>query len=496
MEKGRAPAGAGKDARDRAADASAGSSVASGHDVAPGTLLAHLAVTDLTLEGGGVARHEGRVVFLDRGIPGDVVTARVTGLRKGVLEAEVDAVEEPSPHGVLPWCEAFGMCGGCQLQHMSPEEARRWKRRRVAETLARLGGAGRIPVEETLYAASDRRGRIKTTLAFGGDGAGGTLLGMRRRGGKEVIPIRDCGIHVRPLAGLLDRLREGVAALGLRAWEGGTHPGGLRFCIVHSPIHTPPDGVPKTLLEIVTGPARGRSGAAVEGRVRELAEGLKADLGLAGVVHTRRGDAADVARGESTALVLGQDWYEERAGDIVLSVPHDAFLQTDTAAAGTLLALVLREAGLAGSETVWDAYCGVGAIGLSLASKASRVLGFERQAGAVAAARRNAETLGLSGCTFLQGDVARLLGKCLAGRDASPDLLVLDPPRAGIGRDVAQLVRRTPAGRILYISCDVGTQARDVAWLAPVWRPVKAVPVDMFPYACHVESLVVLERGG
>ena len=241
---------------------------------------------------------------------------------------------------------------------------------------------------------------------------------------------------------------------------------------------------------VPSGGGKSRSARSNTDAVRALGLKLMEEFSLTGFVHLERRNPSDVAQGEWVVFSTGSGKYRERFGHLVLTVPHNAFLQTNSGLAALLYECALEEAALTGGETVWDLYCGAGAIALHAAGRAGEVHGFDAQPDAIAAARKNGAALGLAHCHFHQG----AMSPSLLASAAKPDVIFADPPRAGIDRSVINALLAAPARRLVYISCDPGTQARDVALLSPAWKTLRSRPADMFPYTPHVENIVVLDR--
>ena len=454
--------------------------------LSPGTLLESLAVSDLTVDGGAVARHEGRVVFLDRGLPGDVVAARVAEDKKRVIHAAVTHIQEPSPHARPAWCPHFSLCGACLWQDMAPEALLAWKQRFVRQALARIGGAGDVPVAPVLPSPRQRAYRNKMAYAFVSDQEG-LRLGLRQRASRAVVEVTECGMQPPEAMRLLALAREEAGRLSLPAWDG--RGGVWRFLVIRVSDYLE-RGKPRIVVECVTGPDGEHPAHAA--KVRELLQHLLTG-GATGVLHTVRMSATDVPQGEHTVYAGGDSVIREKYGDIPLEVPVDGFMQTNTGAARELYARVVAAAGLTGLETVWDVYCGVGGIALSLAPMAASVHGFELGKSSVAAARRNCQAAGLPHCRFTAGDVSHTLMRAFE-RFGAPDVMVVDPPRSGMDARAISAIAAIPARRLIYVSCDAATQARDLARLRPVWKAVEAFPVDMFPHTPHIENILVCER--
>jgi 23S rRNA (uracil1939-C5)-methyltransferase len=495
-------------------------------------LIGPLAVSDISVNGTGIARHEGRVVFLDGGLPGDTVIAAIRSVGKNILYASIVKTLAASPHSAAPFCPHAGECGACSLQHFSYDAALAWKRDHVRNSLTRIGRMENPDVAELLPSPKRRAWRSRMAYAFApASEAGreaGLALGLRRRGGKTVVPVTACAAQDSEVMRLSAYMRARAHGLGLPAWEGGEGArrkaarkpcdtnlsrsvgprGYLRSLVVHTPEYAPA-GRRQILVEIISGPehaVRGEKGPAdaecgTHGnkhetglsraeKIRILGKELTEHFGLTGFIHSERARLSDVAEGERQVYATGSEHRLEQYGNITVKAPYDAFLQTNTLCARALFALAAEAAGPAGSQTVWDLYSGVGCIALCLAGTARAVHGVELSAGAVAAAQENAAAAGFEQCFFHQGSPCpeRMRGL------PTPQLIVVDPPRAGLSADVIELLLEVPAERLLYLSCDAPRQARDVALLSPAWRAVKSFPADMFPYTPHVENLLVMER--
>lgn len=480
-----------------------------------GTVLESLTVSDLTVEGQGLARYtqngRNRVVFLDGGLPGAVVDASVSGVRSGVLRASIIRETQPSPLAVQPWCPHAGECGACDWQHFAPEALLEWKRKHVEQTLARLGGIRDLAVPALLPSPEERAYRNKMVYAFAPGPQGEPQLGLRKKRARTLVEVTACGMQPAPAMDILAETRKLACRLGLRAWQGPLDEQGrrvrerasgyLRFLTLRMPSYTP-GGTARILLECITG--TDHDGPAVcdgtgQGErlcnaeaVERMAETLLRQFPLSGFVHSERSQTSEVGQGERVVRSFGSTRYQERFGHLLLEVPHDVFLQTNSGAAARLYAAIEAELEPGGGQCVWDIYSGVGSIGLYLARRAGAVFGLEIQAAAVHAARKNAAALGYTHCHFQKGvpDPQKLQSL------PPPDCIILDPPRAGLDAGAVQALCQVPASaaKLVYVSCDPGTQARDAARLRPHWQPVRCQSVDMFPYTPHVENMLVFER--
>lgn len=468
----------------------------------PGDCLEDLLITDLTVQGQGVARFNGRVVFVDQGLPGTRLSALVTRVAKNLVQAKRISETVKSPHEVAPWCPHFGECGACMWQNFAEPAALEWKAEHVRQTLARIGRSPGVPVEPVVASPLRKGYRNKMSYAFAAGADGGLLLGLRRANDHAVVEVDSCGLQHPAAMEILAFVRKEAARLALSAYnnaegQGKGDPrrsrGYLRFLVARTPDAPEADGSPQILVECISGPAHsapaGKGLSNAEALLR-LGESLCRTFGCS-FAHSERKDKADVAQGEKTISLIGKDSFWEKIGRLTLTAPYNAFMQTNTQAAAILYELIEREAGLRESDVLWDIYCGVGGAGLYAARGARQAHGFELQPEAVAAARKNASDLGLNHCFFHAGDVA----KTLVMEDIpQPNVIIADPPRAGLSEAVREPLLKSAARRFLYVSCNAATQARDAASLADNWKAVKSLPVDMFPYTPHVENLLVFER--
>ncbi|MDL2267496.1 class I SAM-dependent RNA methyltransferase [Desulfovibrio sp. OttesenSCG-928-G15] len=475
-----------------------------------GTELHDLTITDLTVQGQSIARHDGRVLFLDQGLPGEVVDARVIDIRKKTVFCEVTHITQYSPNRVSPWCPHFGDCGACMWQHCTLKAQREWKHRHVTQTLARIGKVTDIVVHPVAASPLSRAYRNKMAFAFGASSdEEGCAIGLRLHRGHALVEVTQCGIIPEAANQVVGFVRnwlnadDGDSETASPAAGSGSLAGYLRFLVVRVPDYAP-EGKRAVHVECITGTnhralfgktqddaaAGGRKGGTTNrDKVMELANLLCSKHKLAdGFVHSERKSTADVAQGERVIATFEKPFAKEAFDGCVLScVPHDAFLQTNTSVATLLYRRVAEEAGLGGTEVLWDLYCGVGSIALYLAGQTKEAHGFEVNPNAVKAARKNAAALGMSNCHFHTG----ALGKTSLSGIAAPDCIVLDPPRAGLDEGVAEMLLSLPARKLLYVSCDAATLARDCTRLASRWTPTACYPFDMFPNTPHVETLTV-----
>jgi len=434
-----------------------------------------LRVESLAHGGAGVARADGYVVFVRGAVPGDRVRARITKSKRSFGEADSVELLEPSPERVEPSVPH----PGAPWQVLSYERQLAEKERQVADALSRLGGFEDPPVEPIVPAVERLRYRNKVEYSFGEDEAGELVLGFHRPGRWDLIDDVSEDILASER---VDELREAVKAWtrseGLSAYDRRDHSGLLRNLVVREGRRT---GMLQARL--VTGPG--------DLRTEELAAAVPADS----LLLTRAAGVAETTREGETGVLRGQEAIEEELSGLRFRISPDAFFQTNTEMAERLYTSAVELAGLSGRERVLDLYCGIGTIGLVLALDAGEVFGVEVVEQAVADAIDNAKLNGIDNASFFAGDV-RTAMRPLLERSGPPDVVVLDPPRAGLSQKVVRRVLEAEAQRIVYVSCNPTTLAPNARQMVEAGYGLKTVrPVDLFPQTPHIESVALLERG-
>jgi 23S rRNA (uracil1939-C5)-methyltransferase len=442
-----------------------------------------LRIDSLAYGGNGVARLNGFVVFVRRGLPGDLVRARVTKVKKGYAEATATAVVEPSASRVEAPCRHVPACGGCRFQDLAYEAQAQAKHEQVREALARIGGIGDPPLEPIVAAASPFHYRNKLEYSFTRGEDGQPALGFHRAGRwDEVLEIERCWLTTELGNGVRDAVRDWAREERLEPFDQAAQTGYLRHLVVREGRNTG-----QALVVLVTAPGE----LSDPGHLVDVLRRFPEVRSIHWAVNDRPAEVTNLP----TRLLWGEEAIEEELCGLRFRVRPNAFLQTNTDMAERLYSLAREAAGLTGSETVYDLYCGIGTIGLSMAGQALSVWGVEVSEESVACAIENAELNGISNAAFFAGDVARSLEE-LAERAGPPDVVVVDPPRAGLsGRALRQIGRLAPR-RLVYVSCNPTTLAGNVKELAAEWgyRLERATPVDMFPHTPHVEAVALLTK--
>jgi 23S rRNA (uracil1939-C5)-methyltransferase len=441
-----------------------------------------LAIDSLAYGGNGVARLDGFVVFVRRGLPGDTVRARVTKVHRRHAEALATEILVAGPDRVDAPCAHYPVCGGCRFQDLAYGSQVAAKEQWVRDSLQRLAGLADFPLEPIVPAASQFHYRNKMEYSFARL-ADGSTLGLHKAGRwDEVLEIEKCWLTTDVGNAIRNRMREWAREEKLPAYDQGTHEGYLRHLVVREGRNTG-----QALVQLVT--ARG------ERFDRERLIEVLTEIPEVRSIHWSVNTGVAEVTNLPTELLWGEDAIEEEIGGLRLRVRPNAFLQTNTEMAGRLYEIAREFAGLEGGETVYDLYCGIGTIGLSLATRALTVWGIEISEESVACAIENAELNSLGNVAFFAGNVGEVLRE-LRERAGDPDVVVVDPPRAGLAGKALKRLGEIGAPRVVYVSCNPTTLAGDAKRLAESYgyRIVRARPVDMFPHTPHVECVALLER--
>ncbi|OGL21139.1 MAG: 23S rRNA (uracil-5-)-methyltransferase RumA [Candidatus Rokubacteria bacterium RIFCSPLOWO2_12_FULL_71_19] len=455
-----------------------------------------ISIDDLAFGGEGVGRVDGYVVFVPGGIPGDRLRVRLGQARARFARGTIDAVESPSPHRVASPCPYFGRCGGCRLQHVAYPAQLAFKSKQVADCLERLGGLGAVELRPIIAAPETYgyRNKMEFTVAPAGraparetsPGARPPLIGLHEADRYDsVLDIERCLLQSERMNALLDEVRRFVAERGCPAWEQESGEGLLRFVMLREGQRTR-----EAMVNVVTSAPAVSELAPLVGRLQARVPETTS------VVLNVNPKKASVAVGVEEHLLGGRDHIRESLGGLTFQVSPGSFFQTNTVQAERLFELVLASAALGGDETVVDLYSGTGAISLLLARGSRWVYGIEVAPAAVADAVRNAEANGIVNCAFLAGEVRFVLPSLLA-KGVTADVVVADPPRAGFHpKALHALVTLRPA-RLVYVSCNPATLARDLGELVRAGYRLEWVqPIDMFPHTPHIEVVARLSRGG
>ncbi|MBI1797374.1 MAG: 23S rRNA (uracil(1939)-C(5))-methyltransferase RlmD [Candidatus Eisenbacteria bacterium] len=452
--------------------------------------LLSLTVTDVALGGKALARSEGRVVFIDRGLPGDEVEARVTRIRRNFAEAGLGAVVRGSPARVEPPCPHVAICGGCRFQDLAYDAQLELKQRQVAETLAHLGGVAAPPVR-TITPSPDRfHYRNKMEFSFHPGAGDGPVLGLHARNAFDrVFALETCFLPSELTIEIVRRTAQVARARRWSAYDPRRHDGIVRHLAVR---HLPTTGACAVHLVASSDAIPG-----LDAWAEEIAS-LSGDIQAVTLLLNR--SRANIAFGEEERVLRGGRVIVERLLGLEFEVTANAFLQTNSRQAEALYAAALEAAEIAAGETVLDLYCGTGTLTLlfARAARGGEVVGVESVDDAIERARRNAERNGIAGVRFVAGEARRVLREWARGERPGavrPAVVVVDPPRAGLHPRVVARVAELAPRRVVYVSCNPATLARDAKDFAALGYALDDVrPFDMFPHTPHIECVARLER--
>ncbi len=449
-----------------------------------------LEVTGLGHSGEGVARLDGLAVFIPGAMPGDLVTARLTEVRSTYARASLVSVDRPAPDRVAPPCPIYEQCGGCQLQHIAYPRQLDFKTQQVKDALQRIGHLDPDLVQPAIGAENPWNYRNKAQFPVGlidmGPGGTGRLVaGLYAQGTHDVIDAESCMIQSEGNNRILSAAKTLIAKYGYTAYREQAGEGLVRHVLARTGHQTG-----QAMAVLVTAQRQ-------LPRSREFAADLMAAVpGLTTVVQNVNPRRTNVILGDENITLAGPGAIEDRLLGLTFTISPLSFFQVNPEQTGVLYGKALEFAALTGRETVLDAYCGIGTISLFLARQAGRVIGIEEAPEAVRDARENAVRNEIGNAEFRLGRVEEEAPQLLA-EGLRPDVVVVDPPRRGV--DPAALdafVEMAPA-RIVYVSCNPATLARDLAYLGERgYRCQSVQPVDMFPHTSHVEccSLLVRDR--
>ena len=454
-------------------------------------LRAEVEIEDIAFGGRGLARLDGMAVFVDQAVPGDRAVIRIFKKRKNYAEARVVELIESSPFRITAPCEYSGFCGGCKWQFLSYDQQLVYKKNHVRESLEHIGLIDNVHVHPTIpsetifgyrnkmeFSCADRRWLLPSEL---NDPAidRNFALGLHVPGTfHKVIDTRAC--LLQPDLGnlLLNDIRDYIRASGEPVYGLRSHIGFWRFVVLrHSLFHD------QWMVNIVTSSEKPEL-------VMPLADQImKAYPQVKSVVNNITSRKAGVAIGEFERTIGGADTISDRIAGFDFEISSNSFFQTNSRGAEVLFDIVKDYAMLSGNEAVLDLYSGTGTIPIILSGYCRTVTGIEIVESAVADAEKNCRSNGISNCRFIQGDIRRCLSEILQ----RPDLLIIDPPRAGMHKDVVRQVLKLGVERIVYVSCNPATLARDLALMRDRYRIIEVQPVDMFPHTYHIEAVAKME---
>ena len=458
-------------------------------------LLTGVEIIDVAAEGKSLARHDGQVVFVADTAPGDVVDIQLTKDKKKYLEGRPVKFHKLSPLRTEPFCQHYDLCGGCKWQHLTYEAQLKFKADQVFDQLSRIGKLD-LPEFNPIAAAPETRfyrnklefsfsnrrwllpEEVKTDVPAEKNALGFHMAGRFDR----ILDITECHLQPDPSNAIRNNLRMFALKHKLPFYDPVEHEGFMRNVM----IRTSNTGGIMVVVQF----ARPRH-EDIELVLNHLKESFPQISSLQYIINSKLNDTI---YDQEVICYHGQPFIEEEMEGLKFRVSAKSFFQTNSEQAYTLYKFTREFAGLSGNEVVYDLYTGTGTIAQFIAKNAAKVVGIESVPEAIEDAKANAERNGLSNLSFFAGDMRKILTAEFIAENGQPEVVITDPPRAGMHPDVVSTLLAAAPQRIVYVSCNPATQARDLQLMSEAYEVKIVQPVDMFPHTHHIENIVLLER--
>ena len=445
--------------------------------------LVTLEIEDCGIDGEGIGKADGFTVFVKDAVIGDTVTAKIIKAKKNYGYGRLMEVLKPSPYRVEPKCEFARQCGGCQLQALSYDQQLVFKTNKVKGHLERIGGFTDIPMEPIIGMDELFHYRNKAQFPVGRNKEGKIVTGFYAGRTHNIIENRDCALGVAENKEVLDRVIAHMEKYGIEPYNEATGKGLVRHVLIRYGYFT------KEVMVCLI--LNGNKIPKEEQLVKSLCE----IPGMTSITINVNKKHSNVILGEEIRLLWGQEYITDRIGDISYQISPLSFYQVNPMQTQKLYAKALEYADLHGEETVWDLYCGIGTISLFLAQKAKFVRGVEIVPAAIENAKENAKLNGLENTEFFVGKAEEVLPREYKKNGVYADVIVVDPPRKGCDETLLETMVEMNPDRIVYVSCDSATLARDLKYLCERGYELRKVcPVDQFGMTVHVETVVLLSQ--
>lgn len=438
-------------------------------------------IVSLGHSGEGVGRYQDFTIFVPHALPGEQAVVKITEVKKNYAKGQMVKTQSASPERVAPHCDIYSKCGGCQLQHLSYEAQLKAKRQQVVDAVTRIGKLDSVIINPTLGAKDPWYYRNKMQFPVGTE-AGKIAIGCFQQGTHSIINTDNCYIQHDNNNKIAREMRRIITQLGINPYDEKTGSGVIRHVLGRVGVQTG-----EVMVVIVT---------ATEKLPHDdkIIKALKEEIpGLVSIIQNVNSRRTNVIMGDKTTTLWGRDNITDQLGEFKFEISARSFFQVNTVQAEELYNKAIEYAGLTGRETVIDAYCGTGTITLFLARHAAKVYGIEIVKPAILDARRNAANNNVTNTEFIVGDAIEIMPD-LFKQGIRPEVIVVDPPRVGCEKPVLEAFVNMKPERIVYVSCNPATLARDLAVLAEHGYNTREIqPVDMFPQTFHVESVALIE---
>ena len=446
--------------------------------------LIEVTIEDLSEEGTGIGKFEGMTFFIKDAVIGDRVRAKIMKMKKNYGFARLMEVLTPSPDRVEPLCPVARQCGGCQIQAMSYEAQLAFKTRKVESNLKRIGKFEEIPMESIIGMEDPFHYRNKAQFPFGKNRDGKIITGFYAGRTHSIIENTSCHLGKEVNEEILEKILAWMNAFHVEPYNEATGKGLMRHSLIRCGFRT---GEIMVCLVI--------NGRKIPGE-EALVDSLKIIPGMTSISLNVNKEKTNVILGREVINLWGRPYIEDYIGEVKYQISPLSFFQVNPVQTERLYGKALEYAGLTGEETVWDLYCGIGTISLFLARKARKVYGVEIIPDAIEDARRNASLNGFTNTEFYVGKAEEVLPEKYEKEGVRADVIVVDPPRKGCDETLLSTMVKMQPERIVYVSCDSATLARDLRYLCDNGYELKRVcPADMFPQTVHVETVVLLSKG-
>lgn len=458
------------------------------------SILQDLHIIDIAEEGKGVAKAEELVVFVEKAVPGDVVDVRVVKKKKNFAEAVIETLHTSSELRTDPFCQHFGTCGGCKWQHMQYEAQLQFKYKSVEAALQRLAKVDTSMMEPILGSAEDTYYRNKLEYTFSnkrwlnrGDMDDTSELEMNALGFHvplrfdKILDIQHCYLQAEPSNTLRNQVRGYALRMGLTFYDLRNHTGNLRNLIIRT------SSTGEVMVVMVFAYIEQEQ---IDEMMAYLQHEFPEITSLLYIINQKKNDTIF---DQEVITYAGRDHIFEEMNGLKFKIGAKSFYQTNSAQAYELYKITKDFAGFTGDELVYDLYTGAGTIANFVAGGVKQVVGIEYVPTAIEDAKFNSALNGIDNTIFYAGDMKDILTAAFIGSHGKPDVVITDPPRAGMHADVVARLLEMEAEKIVYVSCNAATQARDIALLNEKYEVVRIKPVDMFPHTQHVENVVLLK---
>ena len=443
-------------------------------------------IEDMSSEGEGIGKTDGFAWFIKDTVTGDLVEASVMKTKKSYGFARLVRVIEPSPDRTEPKCPVARPCGGCQLQNMSYEAQLRFKENKIRNNLQRIGGLTEIPMEPIIGMEEPWRYRNKAQFPFGRDKNGRIITGFYAGRTHQIIESEDCLLGVEENRKILDCIRTHMEEYHIAPYEETAHTGLVRHVLIRKGFRT------GEMMVCLVLNGKVKKFTAIDQLVEKLRTLYPNMMSISCSINTEK---TNVIMGKEIVNLYGPGFITDYIGNVKYQISPLSFYQVNPVQTERLYQTALEYAGLNGGEVVWDLYCGIGTISLFLAQKAKKVYGVEIVPQAIDDARENAKINGFGNVEFFVGKAEEVLPEQYEKNQIYADVIVVDPPRKGCDEVCLNTIVKMAPKRVVYVSCDSATLARDVKYLGEHGYQVKRVRgCDMFPNSGHVETVALLYR--